>query len=155
MAPFTHVPPGGGRFSDGTFGAYYAARELHTAVAETTYHRARFLAATREPPMELDMRALVATLDAALHDVRGLGAARPALYRSRRLHGVRRRSPARCARRVVGRRVRQRADRQGGECVAVFRPRALAGCKQGLHLTYVWDGAAISFVYEKRGLRRA
>ena len=155
MAPFTHVPPGGGRFTDGTFGAYYAARELRTAVAETTYHRARFLAATREPPMELDMRALVATLDATLHDVRGLGDAHPEWYRSDDYAAPQALARALRAAGSWGVAYDSVRDAQGGECVAVFRPRALAGCKQGLHLTYVWDGAAISFVYEKRSFRRA
>ena len=101
------------------------------------------------------MRALVATLDAPLHDVRGLAGAHPEWY-----HPDDYAAPQALARalRAVGSwgiaydSVR---DPQGGECVAVLRPRALTGCKQGLHLTYVWDGTAISFVYEKRGLRRA
>jgi len=153
MAPFTHLPPGGGRFTDGTFGAYYAARELHTAVAETTYHRARFLAATREPPMELDMRALVATLDAPLHDVRGLGGTRPELYRPDDYGASQ--AFARTLRKTGSWGVAYDSVREpGGECVAVFRPRAVTDCKQGLHLTYVWDGTRISFVYEKRTFRR-
>jgi hypothetical protein len=45
--------------------------------------------------------------------------------------------------------------RDGGECAAVFRARQgqrglLANCRQERHLAYVWDGAAISGVYEKR-----
>jgi hypothetical protein len=34
MAAFTHLNPEGSRFSDGTFGVYYGAREMETAVAE-------------------------------------------------------------------------------------------------------------------------
>mgnify|MGYP006165267067 CR=1 FL=1 len=34
MSAFTHVHPDGGRFSTAKFGAYYAARELPTAIAE-------------------------------------------------------------------------------------------------------------------------
>jgi hypothetical protein len=152
MAPFTHLPPDGGRFTDATFGAYYAARSLETAVAETTYHRARFLAATHEPPMELDMRVLVATLDAPLHDVRGMGAERPALY-----HPV-----DYAAGQALGRRLREGGSwgvaydsvrHPGGECAAVYRPRAVAGCRQEKHLAYVWDGARIAMVYEKRSFR--
>jgi hypothetical protein len=152
MAAFTHVAPGGGRFTDGTFGAYYAARALETAVAETTYHRGRFLAATREPPMELDVRVLVADLDAELHDVRGTGDVRPELYRGDDY------GPPQ----ALARRLREGGSagiaydsvrHAGGECVAVFRPRALGPCRQGKHLTYVWDGTAISFVYEKKRFR--
>lgn len=152
MAPFTHVAPPGGRFTDGTFGAYYAARTLETAVAETSYHRARFLAATREPPTELDMRVLVATLEAPLHDLRGLGAAYPSLYRPDDYsvsQGFGRALRAAGAWGVVFDSVRH----PGGECAAVLRPRAVSGCRQGLHLAYVWDGTRIALVYEKRSFR--
>jgi len=78
MAPFTHLGRPS-RFSDGSYGVYYAARSLETAVRETAFHRGRFLAATSEPPCEVDMRAYVgkpvkpfldirATRYAALHD---------------------------------------------------------------------------------------
>ena len=149
MAPFTHVAPPGGRFTDGTFGAYYTARTLETAVAETTYHRARFLRATREPPIELDMRVLVATLDAPLHDLRGLRDRYPALYDAEDY----------AAGQALGRALRaaeswgvvfESVRHPGGECAAVLRPRAVSQCRQGLHLTYVWDGAHIATVYEKR-----
>jgi hypothetical protein len=42
-----------------------------TAIAETRYHREQFLRATSEPPMELDIRVLVADLQQHLHDIRG------------------------------------------------------------------------------------
>jgi hypothetical protein len=42
--------------------------------------------------------------------------------------------------------------RQGGECVAVFRPRLVQNVRQSVHLRYAWDGAAIAEVYEIRVL---
>jgi len=42
-----------------------------TAIAETRDHRARFLAMTREDPLEIDMRTYLADLDCELHDIRG------------------------------------------------------------------------------------
>jgi hypothetical protein len=152
MAPFTHVAPPGGRFTDGTFGAYYAARSLETAVAETTYHRARFLAATREPPMELDMRVLVATLDAPLLDLRGRAAEYPSLYHSDDYGPPQ--ALGRAARAAGAWGIAYDSVRHpGGECAAVLRPRALAQCRQSLHLAYVWDGTRIATVYEKRSFR--
>jgi RES domain-containing protein len=151
MAPFTHVNPEGGRFSDGARGAYYAARELATAVAETAYHRARFLAATRERAMRLDMRVLEATLDAPMHDVRGMRASRPDLYASDDYaapQALARGLRAEGSWGVVYASVR----REGGECVAVFRPPALTRCRQTGHLVYEWDGERIAQVYEKRVL---
>ena len=47
MAAFTHRNPAGSRFSDGSYGVYYAARELRTAVRETAFHFARFAARQR------------------------------------------------------------------------------------------------------------
>lgn len=38
----------------------------------------------------------------------------------------------------------------GGACVGVFRPPLLSSPRQERHLCYVWDGTAISTVYEKR-----
>src|SRR5688572_19088872 len=35
MAPFIYLNPDGGRFTDATFGAFYAANSLATAIAET------------------------------------------------------------------------------------------------------------------------
>src|SRR5690606_23640458 len=71
MAAFTHANPDGSRFSDGTYGVYYAARERVTAIAETIHHRQRFLRATDEPATVLQMRCYLADLTGRLHDIRG------------------------------------------------------------------------------------
>lgn len=153
MAAFTHVSPLGGRFTDGTYGAYYTARDLATAIDETVFHRERFLRATAEPPMELDMRVLRARLRAEMHDLRGLGERAPEVYHREDYS----------ASQALGRRLRETRSwgivydsvrREGGECAAVFRPRALSRCQQTQHLAYVWDGERISTVYEKRLVRR-
>ncbi len=152
MAPFTHISPEGGRFNDPTFGAYYTARSLATAVAETSYHRTRFLRATAEPPLQLDMRVLEARLTGDLHDLRGLQAAWPQVY-----------EPADySAGQALARRLRALASdgvafdsvrHPGGECAAAFRPRLLARCRETRTLTYIWDGEKIFGVYEKKPFR--
>src|SRR5580704_5797157 len=71
MAPFTHLDPSGSRFADGTFGAFYAAASLATSIAETRFHREVFLRATREGPLELDMRTYLADVAARFTDIRG------------------------------------------------------------------------------------
>ena len=70
MAAFTHLNPEGSRFSNGSYGMYYAAHALETAVAEVSHHRAVFLARTAEPALDVDMRVITATVDAPLHDLR-------------------------------------------------------------------------------------
>jgi hypothetical protein len=153
MAAFTHVAPVGGRFTDGTYGAYYAAGDLQTAIDETVYHRERFLRATDEGPIELDMRVLRARLEADLHDLRGLRPTCPEIYHPddySASQAVARRLRAAGSWGVVYDSVR----RHGGECAAVFRPRALSRCQQAQHLGYLWDGRRITTVYEKRILRQ-
>ncbi|HEY9427289.1 MAG TPA: RES family NAD+ phosphorylase [Gemmatimonadaceae bacterium] len=151
MAPFTHVSAPGGRFSTPEFGAYHASRDLATAIAETSYHRARFMAYTSEPPMEIDMRVLRVNLAGKLHDVRGLERAHPEIYdkvdyAASQALATRLRAAGSWG--IVYDSVR----RAGGECTAVLRPRALARCRQAQHLAYVWDGTSITDVYEKREL---
>lgn len=40
MAAFTHLNPLGSRFSDGSYGVFYCARDADTAIAETVHHSA-------------------------------------------------------------------------------------------------------------------
>lgn len=151
LAAFTHPNPSGSRFSDGSFGVYYAAQDLRTAVAETRYHRAAFMAATAEGPMELDMRVVLADLQGLLHDLRGAAAHFAEIYR-RDDYG---------ASQVFARRVRgegangiayDSVRNAGGFCVALFRPTLLSHARQERHLTYVWNGREIEAVYEKMSL---
>ena len=153
MAAFTHIAPAGGRFNDPTFGAFYAARALETAVAETTYHRARFLRATAEAPTQLDMRVLESAVIGRFHDLRGLRELFPAEYHPDDYAAGQ--SLARRLRAVGSEGIAFESVRHtGGECVAVYRPRLVIGCHETRTLTYVWDGSAITGVYEKKPFGR-
>lgn len=151
MAAFTHVSPEGSRFSDGTYGVFYAAQRESTAIAETRFHRERFMRATNEARCELDMRVLGVTVTASLHDLRGMGTIMPEVYRaddytsSQLLGGALR---AGGSNGLVYDSVRQ----EGGKCVGIFRPRMLSHCRDWKHLRYVWDGAKISDVLEVKRL---
>jgi hypothetical protein len=151
MAAFTHLPPYGSRFTDGSFGVFYAGRTLETAIAETKYHREAFLRATSEPRIELDMRVYAVDLDAVLHDIRGmrdtmLGIYDQSSYTASQALAIEIRNSGSSG--VAYDSVRK----PGGECVAIFKPRVLSNCRQERHLTYVWDGSSIGIVYEKRDL---
>ncbi len=148
MAAFTHLNREGSRFSDGTYGVYYAARDMQTAIAETVYHRARFLARTCEPPGEIDMRTYLADLKADFVDLRGYGRGKPDYmdpdgYAASQAYGLARRAEG--ANGIAFDSVRHR----GGQCVAVFKPKVVGSCRQGPHICYVWDGRGISVWYEK------
>jgi len=151
MAAFTHVSPEGSRFSNGTYGVFYAAQRESTAIAETRYHRERFMRATNETRCELDMRVLGVTVKASLHDLRGMREILPDVYRaddytaSQLLGGALR---AGGSSGVVYDSVRQ----DGGKCVGAFRPRLLSHCKDWKHLRYRWDGARITDVLEVKRL---
>jgi len=151
MAAFTHLNPAGSRFSDGTYGVFYAARDLETAIAETTYHRERFMRATGESRMELDMRVYLVDLAAALHDLRGRKAEYPLVYDNDN-YAAGQHLAATLRKEGSNGIAYDSVRRQGGECVAVFRARLLSNCRQERHLCYVWDGQRIACVYEKRAL---
>lgn len=150
MAAFTHLNPAGSRFSDGSYGVFYAARALETAIAETMYHRARFMAATAEPAMRIEMRCYRTGIRGRLHDLRRgwTQMLDPDDYGP----------PQALARRL-------RADgsdgvlypsvrHAGGECVGVFQPDLVAPCLQAQHLVYTWDGQRILPDYAQATLRK-
>ena len=139
MAPFTHIGwPS--RFSDGSWGAYYCARSLLTAVYEKAYHVGVFFSQTQEPlGTGMEVRALVATVDARFHDVRGAFrkahdpndySASQALARSVREVG---------SNGIVYDSVRH----EGGACLAAFRPKAVHLPISGPNLRFHFDGARV------------
>lgn len=151
MAAFTHLNPTGSRFSDGTYGVFNAANSLDTAIAETSHHRERFLNATGQGRLELDMRVYPVDLDGDLHDLRGQMAGSQAVDHDDQY----------AAGQTLARTLREAGSngivyhsvrRRGGECIAVFRPRILSNARQERHLCYVWNGSHMVTVYEKRQL---
>jgi hypothetical protein len=145
MAAFTHNGwPS--RFSDGSYGIYYAAHSLETAVRETAYHRGRFLASTSEGACEIDMRAYVNRPLQPFLDIRG--------PRFDHLHHPDDYAPSQAYAKplreeghwgLVYRSVRH----EGGECIAAFKPQAVSIPVAAAALAYVWDGERITKVYEK------
>lgn len=61
MAAFTHIGSNN-RFNSPNIGAYYAALQVDTAIAETRFHRAQFFAASNEGPIKIDMRCYINSL---------------------------------------------------------------------------------------------
>jgi hypothetical protein len=146
MAAFTHLNPDGSRFADNTFGAFYAAASLDTSIAETRYHREVFLRATREPPIELDMRTYLCDVNATFHDIRGQRDLMSDIYDPDSY--VASQKLARSLKRAGSNGVVYDSVRHAsGQCLAVYRPRLVQNCRQGTHLRYVWDGTRISRVY--------
>jgi len=148
MAAFTHLNPLGSRFTAGRYGVYYAAKVLLTAVREVSHHQGRFLAATREGPISIDLRCYRAAVREPLHDIRGAQQRLPAVYapddyRASQVFGAALREAGSWG--IVYDSVRD----PGGECVGVFRPKALGPAVQGEHVALQWNGETVESWYVK------
>jgi hypothetical protein len=155
MAAFTHLNKEGSRFSDGSYGVYYAAHSLETAIAEVSHHRAVFLRSTSEPAIDIDMRVVTASVEADLHDLSAIDEAANAPGRYAAVLDADDYGPSQ----ALGRQLRALESwglrwpsvrHAGGECVGIFRPRALRHARSAAHLALAWDGARITHWYEKR-----
>ena len=150
MAAFTHISPEGSRFSDGHWGVFYAAHSIPTAIEETVFHREAFLAATREPPSDVQVRCYKTAINGRFHDIRGGWAAEhdPDSYaasvklartlREQGSNGI----------------VYDSARHAGGECVAAFYPDVVAPCIQAEHFIYRWNGLRIEAVLKVTPVER-
>ena len=144
MAAFTHIGQPS-RFTDGSYGIYYAALEQDTALRETVFHRERFLAASNEPPCELEMRMYAGKLARPLHDIRGenyreLHAADLAVYPATQRFGAELRGHGSAGLLYPS------ARNEGGVCLAAFKPVAVSIPAQSKHFLYRWDGERIADV---------
>lgn len=147
MAAFTHINPDGSRFSNGDYGVYYAADSLSTAIAETIYHKERFLSYTKEPAQELDMRSLLADFSAHLLDLTPLdkhldSVYSPTDYRTGQSLGARLKEQQKDG-------IVYHSIRGSGINFALFKPNSIHKCQQGAHYSYVWNGERIIAVYKK------
>lgn len=151
MAAFTHLNPRGSRFSDGTYGVYYAGREFETALRETAWHFARIAADSADGPRYEDMRVLVGRIETGMHGVGTLPPPEQALlldpdsYAASQPFGARLREQG--SNGIVYPSVRH----HGGRCVGAFRPPAVGIPVQTKHLQYHYDGMRVVeyFDYER------
>jgi RES domain-containing protein len=147
MAPFVHCSPDrAGRFHNGHFGAFYAANDFETAVAETVHHVARFLSATYEKPGWVSvMRELTGRIDRAMVDIRtgnhadllhpnDYGASQDfaRIHRTAGADGI----------------IYPSVRKKGGECFATFWPDVPGRPVQAGHWRYHWDGVRIDYLRE-------
>lgn len=147
MAAFTHLNPQGSRFSDGSYGVFYCAREKETAIAETRYHSALFMGATNEPPMRLQMRLYAVEVEGEAADLRQAALAEPRIIDPDdygHAQGLGRKLRAEGALGILYPSVRM----PGGECLAALRTGMLSDCLHAAYLEYNWDGRGINAVFE-------
>jgi hypothetical protein len=148
MASFTHLNRRGSRFSDGTFGVYYAAAELETSIAETIFHFEAFARDSGDPPRMEDMRVLVGTVAEMFVDVFVL----PQPERDRMLD-----PDSYAASQPYARELRDSGAMgvvypsvrwPDGACVGAFRPRTVGLPRQERHLKYRWNGERVDRYFD-------
>jgi hypothetical protein len=146
MAAYCHPSPGGGRFTGEDRGAWYAARTIETALAESIYRRTQELREVGGFETRVQMRVYLADFSARFHDVRGPSPAGqraafwnalydPADYSSSQQLG--RQLLDSGSNGIVYRSVRHAS----GECLACFRPRLVRNVRAGGHYEYRWEGS--------------
>ena len=147
MAAFTHLNPQGSRFSDGSYGVFYCARKRDTAIAETRYHSALFMQATREPPMRLQMRLYSVQARGEAADLREASKIDPRIVdpdNYSHTQAIGRSLRAAGALGIVYPSVRH----PGGECLAALRTGIVKNCLHAAYLEYHWNGQGIEAVFE-------
>jgi hypothetical protein len=152
MTAFTHLNPMGSRFSDGSYGVFYACGTLEGAIASVSHHSAMFLARVAEPAVDVDMRVIKVEIDADLVDLR-----EPRYQREFDLFNL----DSYAAAQALGRELRD-AGHWGviypntrlpnDDAVAIFRPRALRNARPSGHIVLHWDGEGITH-WSKRNSR--
>ncbi|PPB82764.1 RES domain-containing protein [Mycetohabitans endofungorum] len=148
MAALTHLNPAGSRFSPGTFGVFYCARDARTAIAETRYHTALFLSATHEPPMRQPMRLYTVIAQGNVLDLRDQRDTlaptilHPHDYTFGQALGTAARHAGHAG--IAYPSVRD----PHGECLAAFRTTLLRQCHHAAYLEYNWNGSRIDVVFE-------
>lgn len=141
MAAFTHPPVDGrgGRFNR-DFGIYYCAGDESIAIAESSFHRARFLRESRIEETTQEMRIIRAQLGpVALHDVRHL--AGDAIYDPDDYGPAQQLGDTLRNTRSYG--VHYRSVRADGECFGVMRARALSDAIHWRYLRYHYAQGSI------------
>jgi hypothetical protein len=141
MAAFCHPRPGGARFSTASRGAWYGARTLDTALAESVYHRTRELIEVGHFDTRMQMRLYHADFAGTFHDLMGQRRAYAACY-DPDSYAASQRLGAEMLENGSNGIIYESVRHAGGECVACFRPRLVNRVRVVAHYEYRWDGTA-------------
>ena len=139
---FTHTRPGGNRFNGDERGAWYAAFEARTALAEVAYHLARELEAIGRFENVTDYAELLADFVGRFHDLRRAGVKScldpdTAIGYPAGQALARRLRAAENSNGIVYPSVRRR----GGTCLVAFRPDLVQNLREGGIWRLQWRGA--------------
>jgi hypothetical protein len=153
IASFAYSGPS--RFTDGSYGVYYAGFEYRTAIAESAYHTARFLAYTQTRATVVYKRVLTANIKGAYDDIRTTPASDaiydpdPEKYAAAQAYAL-----ALYAANAVDGIVYGSVRSAGGTCVAAFRPRLIANCDTSGFLAYTYEAGKVDEIFAIEPLGR-
>lgn len=147
ISAFTYPNPMGSRFTDGTFGAYYAADNIATAIKEKSFGLTKqFMEATNEAIIDITCRVFLGKIDADLHDIRQDDQWRDCYLKDDYTYSQRLAITLRDqdSNGIVYQSVRD----ESGECIAAFWPDVVSIPTQERHIVLHWDGSTVSSYYE-------
>jgi len=151
LPSFTFLDPNppGSRFSNSQFGAYYAAKEFTTAMAEAKFHQEQFMLESGiNSPQDIDQLTILADILGKFHDIREWQKDLPDIYslndysqsqalathlRLQDSYGI----------------VYSSVRHLKGECIAVFRPPVISNPRHGERVVFQWNGEKIAGHYKK------
>lgn len=137
-AAFTHAHPLGSRFNGPERGAWYTAFEFKTAQAEVAFHKSVQLAEIGRFEDEVTFDEYLSDFSGEFHDLRGKEIFRDCLdpdsYRRSQMLAERLLETGSLG--VVYPSVR----RQGGTCLACFRPALVGNVRKGATYHFEWRG---------------
>jgi hypothetical protein len=145
-AAFTHANPLGARFSTPERGAWYAAFELPTAKAEVIFHKSvEYAEIDWQQREEVGYDDYLADFTQSFHDLRGMSdeALSPVSYvRSQQL-AVELMEEGSLG--IIYPSVR----REGGTCIACFRPSIVANVRKSARYTLTWTPTRAQMVRQQ------
>lgn len=141
-AAFSYTRAGGNRFNDATRGAWYAALDDLTALAEVGYHRSRELQRIGVWRDEAVYHALLAGFLGDFHDLRAASQDLPCLSADPAIAYPAGQALA-LALRVQHSRgiVYPSKRREGGVCLVAFHPHLVQNVRPAARWRLVWDGS--------------
>jgi RES domain-containing protein len=145
MGPFTHASKRNpSRFTDGSYGVYYAGRQFETALREVAYHWALFHARTKDESTETTFKVVNSSIDKVMHDIRS-GVWGDLLDPDPANYAFPQRFAAQLKDRLSSNGIVYPSVRHpNGECIAAFWPDVVKFISDQRRLALKWDGKAIS-----------
>ncbi|PWV99223.1 RES domain-containing protein [Hoeflea marina] len=142
-AAFAYTRPEGNRFNDSGRGAWYAALDDLTAIAEVGWHRGRELARINVFEDEAVYQALLAGFLGEFHDLRAAPADTPCLGPNPETAYPEGQKLARQLRQSGSRGLLYPSIRRpGGTCLAAFQPHLVQNVRPGARWKLTWSGNA-------------